>query len=506
MKINQLKAGVILTYASQALHIASGLIYTPIMLRLLGQSEFGLYQLVSSVVSYLSLINLGFHAGYIRVYSRYKVQNNADGIAKLNGMYTIVFALMGIVCLLCGTVMTQNAHLIFGSGLSTGELQKAKVLMAILVVNIAVTLMGSVTRCYLTACESFVFQKLLDFLKSLLNPFITLPLLIMGFGSVAIVITSLALTVSVFVMDIWFCLRKLSMKFDFKGFDFGLFKEILVFTSFIFLNTVVDQLNWCVDKVLLGRFLGTTAVAVYGVAGGINSMYLGFSSAVSGVFVPRVNTLVAQKKDDKQITYLFTKVGRIQALILFLIISGYILFGKEFIRFWAGEGYSEAYYIGILLMLPLTVPLLQNLGIEIQRAQKRHKIRAYVLLGVAIANVIASIPLIKLYGTIGAAAGTAITMIIGNIGFINIYYHKRLGLDMIYFWKEILKLIPALMLSVMAGSVMRMIIPAKSIVFLAVNIGIYCIVYLLFMWIIGMNKSEKELLKDPLKKFFKVKW
>ena len=75
MRKNQLKAGVVLSYVSECVKIITNLIYTPIMLRLLGKSEYGLYQLVHSVVSYLSLLSLGFTASYVRFYSRFKAEN-----------------------------------------------------------------------------------------------------------------------------------------------------------------------------------------------------------------------------------------------------------------------------------------------------------------------------------------------------------------------------------------------------------------------------------------------
>mgnify|MGYP002663486490 CR=1 FL=1 len=89
--LNQRKSGVILSYVGQLVQIIIGVIYTPIMLRLLGQSEYGLYQLVYSVVSYLSLLSLGFGSSYLRFYSRYKAQEDEEGVAKLNGMFMIIF-------------------------------------------------------------------------------------------------------------------------------------------------------------------------------------------------------------------------------------------------------------------------------------------------------------------------------------------------------------------------------------------------------------------------------
>ncbi|HIZ71364.1 MAG TPA: oligosaccharide flippase family protein, partial [Candidatus Atopostipes pullistercoris] len=70
-KINQLKVGVILSYISRIITVVVGLIYTPIMIRLLGQNEYGLYNIAASTISYLGILNFGFGSAYMRFYSRY---------------------------------------------------------------------------------------------------------------------------------------------------------------------------------------------------------------------------------------------------------------------------------------------------------------------------------------------------------------------------------------------------------------------------------------------------
>ena len=82
---------------------------------------------------------------------------------------------------------------------------------------------------------------------------------------------------------------------------------------------------------------------------------------------------------------------------------------------WAGEEYGASYAVAILLIAPVTVPLVQNLGIEIQRAKNMHKARSIVYLFIAIANVFISIPLIKLMVPAGAAAWYSDFLIAGNI-------------------------------------------------------------------------------------------
>lgn len=440
MKINQRKAGVILSYAGEIVKILVNLIYTPIMLRLLGQSEYGLYQLVYSVVSYLSLLSLGFGSSYLRFYSRYKAQKDENGVAKLNGMFMIIFCSISVICVLCGSVMIGNIRGIFGTGLTNAEYETARILMGMLIINLAMTFPNSVFNCSITANEKFLFQKFLILLQNIFSPFLTLPLLIMGYGSVGMVSVTTFLTFVLLLSNIFYCFKKLHIRFEFKKFQAGLLKEMWVFTFFIFLNQIIDQVNWSVDKFLLGRFAGTTAVAVYGVGGQINTMYQQFSTSISNVFVPKVNRIVAESNDNNQLTKLFARVGRIQFIVLDLILSGFIFFGYPFVKMWAGEEYGASYAVAILLIVPVTVPLVQNLGIEIQRAKNMHKVRSIVYLFIAIANVFVSIPLIKLMGPAGAALGTAISLFAGNIIFMNWYYHARIGMNMIYFGKRLLNL------------------------------------------------------------------
>jgi O-antigen/teichoic acid export membrane protein len=262
----------------------------------------------------------------------------------------------------------------------------------------------------------------------------------LGYGSVAVVAVSAVLTLVVFVFNLYYCLKKLSMKFAFRGLEFGLLKEMAAFTFFIFLNQIIDQVNWAVDKFLLVRMIGPATVAVYSVGAQINSLYIQMSTAVSSVFIPKVNQIVASSDDNRELTQLMSRVGRIQYIILMLILTGFIFLGKSFIGLWAGAGKEQAYYVALLLMAPVTVSLVQNLGIEIQRAKNKHKARSVVYACLAIGNVGVSIGLVPYWGVVGAAAGTTISLILGNILFMNWYYHKKLGLDMITFWKDILAL------------------------------------------------------------------
>ena len=504
MKVNQLKIGVVLSYVSMIVQNIIAIVYTPVMLRLLGQSEYGLYQLVYSVVSYLGLLSFGFGSAYVRFYSRYKVKDDQEGIAKLNDMFMIVFNIIAIIALLAGGVLVGNVNNLFSKSLTANEINTATILMILMVINLAISFPSSVFDSFVTAHECYFFQRVISLLQTVLNPFLTLPLLLMGYKSISLVVVTTILTVSKFIINYWYCIKKLRMRFIFHNMNFSLLKEIGVFSFYIFINMIVDQINWSVDKFILGVFSGTTAVAIYAVGGQINTMYMSLSTSISSVFIPRVNKIVARdENNNEELTELFTRVGRIQFIILAMVIGGFIVVGKYFINVWAGTDYNKAYYVALLLIIPVTVPLTQNLGIEIQRAKNMHIFRSIIYFLIAIGNVFISIPLVQLFGEMGAALGTAISLIIGNIIVMNWYYQVKIKLDMLYFWKQILMLMPCVVTSTLLALFLSNILIVNSIVnFIIVGV-FYVLVYLVCLITFGMNSYEKNLIKGPINKILK---
>lgn len=500
MKVNQLKAGAVLSYLSMGLGYLVSIIYTPIMLRLLGQNDYGLYNLVVSVVSYLGILNFGFGSAYMRFYSVYKVNDDKDNIAKLNGMFLIVFLLLGVIAVIAGTTLAFNTDLIFGSKLTEAELSRAKKLMIILVINLAISFPNIVFNSYITANEKFIFQNLVQILRIVVNPFLVIPALLMGYGSVGMAIVTTVLNISIEIFNLIYCISKLDMKFIFINFDFRLMKEMTVFSLYIFINLIVDLINWNVDKFLLGRYHGTVAVAVYGLASQLNTYFLSIMTTISNVFIPRVHRLVASQVSDNQLTTLFTKIGRVQFIIYSLILTGIIFFGRPFINIWAGNDYDNSYFIFLLLVISGAMSSIQTIGIEIQRAKNIHKFRSILYLIIALVNLIASIPLTKMYGGIGAAFGTTLAIIIGNGFIMNYYYHKKVGINIKHFWSNILSFLPSLILPILIGAIIKYYFNLYNI-FNFILFGIvYVIIFSTSMWVIGLNQDEKDLIRKPLQK------
>lgn len=508
--MNQLKFGTILSYVQMIVSVIIGLLYTPVMIRLLGQQEYGLYNTVSSTISMLSILSLGFNSGYIRYYARYRKEGDQEAIYKLNGLFLVLFSVIGGIALLCGYYLTTHIHLVFHNGLTEEEYGTAHVLMMLLTVNLAVSFPMSVFQNIISAHERFIFLKSLGILKTVLGPMLTFPLLLMGYRSIAIVSMTLIVSLITDISYLFYVLRELKQRFYFSRFEKNLFRSLLIFNGFIAVNTVIDQINWNIDKILLGRFRGTSEVAVYAVGYNLYSYFMMISTAVSGVFTPRIHHIYnAHKNNLKQLndqyTQLFIRVGRIQFLILALVASGVYFFGKGFIRLWVGEGYEDAYAVALLLILPASVPLIQNIGIEIQRAENKHQFRSIVYGAMALINLAVSIKLCQLYGGIGSAIGTAISLILANGLVMNIYYQRSCGINILLFWKNIIRMSFGLILPILVGGALNLWLPIRSYKTLLLCVVLYTVVYAASIWLFSMNENEKKLVSVFGRKIFRKK-
>lgn len=499
---NQLRVGVVLSYVNLLISTMIPFFYTPIVLRLLGQAEYGLYSLASSVIHYLTLLSFGFGNTITRYLSKYRAEGDMESERKTVGFFLKVYGALSLLVLLGGFLISQNTHLVFDRGLSSAELSKLKILTMIMTVNTAISFPHSVFYAVMTAHERFTFRQTIEILFAVLVPVANLIALYKGLASVGMAVTSLVLQVATTAIHVFYCLNRLKITPLFAKLPRELVREMCGFSLFVFIATLVDMLFWATDKVILGMRAGTAAVAVYNIGGTFNAIVMSLSSSISGVLVPRITGMVVTNTPKSEWSTLFIRVGRLQFAVIALVISGFALLGKAFIALWAGPDYADAYWVAVLTLFPLCIPLIQNTGLSIVTAQNKHQFRAIVYLVIAIANVISTYLIVPYMGVIGAALCTCVSYLLGQGLIMNIYYHKVTGLDIPLFWKNIGKMaiIPAVML-VVGICLLRRIVITNWLTFFAL-VAVYSLVYIVLMYMFSLNNYEKDILRKPIRKVF----
>lgn len=388
---------------------------------------------------------------------------------------------------------------------TTEELLKLRIIMILLTINMMVTFIFNVVSMALLAYEKYIFIRMVTIIATLVTPIINIIALQMGGRAVAISINSLLISILSYLSYFIYARKAIQMEFVFTGFQKEIIKEILVFSSFLFLNSITDQIVFSTDNIVLSAVKGTTAVAIYTIGANFKGYFHQFSSAVGGCFGPMINLMVAKNKGIKALDEVFLRVGRVQFYVVSLILIGYISIGKDFVCLWAGKEYIEAFYIGLMLMISVFVPAFQNTGLEIQKALNKHKTRTIVYFIIAVGNIGLTIPFSKLWGGIGAALATMISMFLGRVLFMNFYYLKYMGMDIKGFWKSILSILPGYILPCVVGALVNrcwLINSFADILFAAILVSV---VFFASIWFFSMNLYEKELVTSVLKKIRRKK-
>lgn len=503
---NQLKIGAILSYVNILAGLVVGLGYTPIMIRLLGQSEFGLYSLIGSLVAYLSVLDMGLGNTIVRYVSKNRAVGDKKSESELNGLFLAVYSVIGLITLAVGSILYFNVDNMFGATLSSDQIERAKIMMILLIFNVAISFPLSVFASLMQAYERFVFLRVFNIISVLLKPMIALPFLFMGCGAVTLVVTATIVNIACLLTNVYYCFKYLDIHFKRGHFEKAFLYEISGYAFFIFLNAIMDKIYWGTGQFILGMVSGTIQVAIYAIAMQFMNMYMQFSNAISGVLLPKVTMMVANGATAKELTDLMIKIGRLQYIVIGYILVMFFLVGKEFIYLWAGENYLSAYPMILILMIGLLIALVQNAGIAILQAMNLNRYRMTVYTIIAVINIFTSVILAKMYDGMGCAISTAVALLISTGLIMNRYYHKRIGIDIPLFWKNITHMMPSAFVLIVLVELFQMSISLEySWFYFSIKVVVYSLIYMVLMYFIAMNGYEKNLCRSAICKVLRIK-
>lgn len=497
-----LQWGVILSYITMVAGILVSLTYTPFLLESLGQQQYGLYNMGQAAVSYLGLAEFGFGNAIVRYVAKYKAEGNEWKTAGLYGTFFKLYFVLAAIVFTIGMGICLLSDRFFTVTTGVQGYMELKTIIAIMVVNLTLTFAMTPYSAIINAHERFAFIKITNLLYTILKPLVMIPLLLWGYKAVGLSVITLLLTVLLNISNVIYVKKVLKIKVSYQKKDAqpGLLKEIMGYSFFIFLGTLTAQLNDNADSLILGSISGETAVAVYAVGYQLNTYVQQMPGALASVLFPRITTRITKGASMQEMSDLMTRVGRLQFYVIFLLCSGFCLFGQEFIYLWAGEGYEIAYWIVLALILPAAIPNMQAVPVQVVQAMNRHRFKAILYAVCAGLNVLTSIPVGLVYGPLGCAICTGVTTLLTKGVVINWYYHKKIHLNIAGFWKSILGLLLRLSPLCLVGIALNMLITTQSWLWIFIKIGIYTLCFGLYALFVCFNREEKALVGRFLRK------
>ncbi len=499
--MSQLKKGAMLSYANIFLLNIGGLILTPFIIKSLGTSEYGLYTLVGSLVAYISVFDFGLNNTIVRFVAKYKASKQRIEEENFLATSMIIYAFLSFLILITGLIFYTNIESLF-TKLTDSELIKAKKLFAILIFNLTITIPGGAFAAICSAYEKFVFPRVLNLIKYIVRALLIVTLLLFEGDSISLVVLDTVLNIIVISVNAYFVFQILKVKFKLHHFEINAVKQIFSYSVWIFVYALASQFQWQSGQVVLGVVSGTKAVAIYGVGVLLGSYYSAFSSAISGLFIPKAVQMVVNDNSTSQLTDTMILVGRLCQFVLFFILGGFLLFGKQFINLWVGTTYQDAWQIALIIMIGYTTPLIQIFGNSILEAKGKYSFKAILNLICLFLGVLLGFFLTTYYQSVGMIIGLCSFWILSQI-IMNFYFVKVIHLEMKRFFIEMFsKTILTFPIIIFLGYLTNLFF-GSTWFFLIIKIVLYSLIYSLITYFYSFNNYEKNLISGVLNKFKK---
>lgn len=498
--------GVIFSYIFIVIDIVVGILFVPFLLKGLGENEYGLYKLLLSTASYLSILDFGIGGTMTRYIVKYKTEKNKQKEENFIAIGLIVYSVLSVAVMILGLIICCLLPTIYSKSISQDKMSYAQVVFIIMFLKTSLSLFNHAYDGILSAYEEFTFLKLSKIIEILIRVSLIVLGVLMSPLALIIVIVDLCLAIVLLFVNIMYSKFKTKIKIKLYEWDKPLVKEALIFTSAILGQGIITQFNSNLDNVILGIFSTTAVIAMYSIVLQLFTMYSCLATTVTTIYMPTISESVFNGDSDEEVTRKVITPSRIQLIILLLALTGFYLYGQEFIILWVGEGYEMVYMLSCILLTAATLQLSQNSINSVLKAKNIFHGYVYIIGISTLVNLVITLLLVPKLGPLGAVIGTSVSMLLGYGIALNVYFHCKAKINLkIYFLGTLKGILPSAIISLIIGMGISLLIPKGTIILFILRVITYLIIYIILMCILGFNKQEKLLLGKFCRKVFKIK-
>lgn len=506
--MNRKKDAIIISYISMALNFLYNFFVMPMLIDALTDNYYSIYKIVQSFAGPLTLFNLGVSTIVTRAVVSCN-QNDPDSVkTKQNNIALSIIAsvAMAFVLFIVSLFMRAIIPSIYGNNYSPADIVIGQNVFSIFTLSIIFHVLTDAISGMVLGHRGYTYHSLISLVKILLKALLIIVFIKLHFGVIAVSFVDLMVSITSFLLFAFYAFIIAKERPKLYFFDKKKIAEIFAYAFAILLQGVVNQINNSVDTMVLGAMITEKyIITMYSCALAIYSIYITLSSMIGTYFLPDAISLVNNKANGRQLTDFIIKPGRFQAMIAVAVLAVFGANGAQFINLWIGEKYGNAYYIAMILLIPVTIPQVQNVAVAILDATLKRKYRSIILFVMALLNLLLTICLVKVISYWGAAIATAISLVVGHGLLMNLYYRKEFKIEIgrmfgSIFHKTLLcGLISAAFIFLANKFIITPVLSNGWLSFIT-SCGIQFLLYVTLLYFWGMNSDEKAFVNRHLRR------
>ncbi|MBO4856168.1 MAG: polysaccharide biosynthesis C-terminal domain-containing protein [Bacilli bacterium] len=505
LKLSSKTNGIMLSYVHFALNAILSIVLSSFVLRVIGKTNYGVYQSMTAFITYLVLLEFGMSTLMTRNISLLK-KDGTDSIDVNKNVSTIWTATIILAAIMFALLVSFYFLIpsIYSNSFTNEQIVLGKRIFIFAGINLVTTFLTSTLNGLVLAYEKYIFEKLLGTIKLILRSILIIALLSIRADIMLLVIVDFSLGLLVFTITLLYCLFKFKAKLTFKYFDKTIIRFAAPLAIAMLIQGLVNTANTVVDKFLISIMMTPEDVSIYSITMLIFNMYSSVGTLPNTLFIPSIAKNVKNNIVGHEFTKTLVQPCRLNVIISGVIGFGFILVGRQFITLVYGADYLESWLYSLVIIIPLFFYLTNAIMAHVLTLYNKRQMMAYITLVATAINIGLTIFAIKWIGMFGAAMATAVSITIQIIS-LNIYYKKRIGISIFYLFKEAYKgIIPALALSFAFVFPIIQRIPRNLYSFL-IGGSLFVVLFLTSFVLFGANQKEKEFINKLKKRFGKPK-
>ena len=406
---------------------------TPLIIRNLGDTNYGIYVILGTIGGILSIANLGMGDATLKYVAQYVATDDRHEIQKVFTSTFLIYAVLGglITFLLC------SSPDIFLRVLKIDRFDGASQLFRITVLTFWIHLINGCFTAVPQAVQRYEFCTCVSILQSVLQFAAVLIVVNFEYGMLGLIFAIFLNAAVILAVNIVIARRLMPfIKFRWPGLE-G-FKRVLSYGVTILGSRMIGLLWQHSDNIILTAFIGPHAVSYFSVP--MQTVGKGFDLITSGsaVLFPRFSELSANYDENrekiKELYIKATQVGLFASIIMCVPLAVML---PDFLRLWISADFAEkAALVATILASSYIVRgaflsydvLFKGLGYP--------RYNLYCTLASSVCIFVIDIIMIPLFGLKGAGISYVVSSSVGVVAVL-LVFRRFLHISMKLFWRDV---------------------------------------------------------------------
>jgi O-antigen/teichoic acid export membrane protein len=468
---------------------------TPFVVRHLGDAAYGIWALVLQLTGYMGIVDVGLRSALVRFVSSTHAKKDLDGLNRLLSSTILIYAVMVPLSLLTGILLAVFA--LPRMHIAPETLRTAQVTLLIAALIIACDFLFATFHASLAGLSRWDWINTVSISGILVRTGLIVLLLEAGYGLITLAIVQFCITLASYLAEI-LMLKKLVPTFQFlwQAPDWQRLKPVLRHSWYSLLLSLANRINYQIDTIVIAAFLPIEQVTFYVIGLRLVECLRDLLNSTTMVASPLVSSYDAVGESQRVNTMLIRST-KYSLIVGFLGVAGFLTLGTDFIRLWMGTRFAgPSGTVLTILTLGLLASLTQFASSHILYGLSQHRINLNWTAVESVLNFALSITLVRKYGILGVAAGTAIA----NLLIRGWLFPRSVLLTLGVSWKEYLRdgvipsIVPGLSFAI-AVLFYKAAFPVHSYVDLFVTPLVALAPTLVFLWLVTFNAQEREFIR-----------